>query len=73
MPTLRPPTLLGIFGAAVGLINEAKMAASIIAEGSADLVFTARQALRDPYFPLHAARELGMPEAVESPGQYLRA
>jgi 2,4-dienoyl-CoA reductase-like NADH-dependent reductase (Old Yellow Enzyme family) len=59
--------------AAVGMINEAKLAASIIGEGNADMVFTARQALRDPYFPLHAARELGMPEMIELPGQYLRS
>jgi len=59
--------------AAVGMITEAKHAAAIIAEGNADMVFTARQALRDPYFPVHAARELGLPEALELPGQYLRS
>jgi 2,4-dienoyl-CoA reductase-like NADH-dependent reductase (Old Yellow Enzyme family) len=59
--------------AAVGLINEAQQAADIVEKGAADLVFMARQALRDPYFPIHAARELGLPEAVKLPGQYLRS
>jgi 2,4-dienoyl-CoA reductase-like NADH-dependent reductase (Old Yellow Enzyme family) len=58
--------------AAVGMIDTAPLAASIVAEGRADMVLTARQSLRDPYFPLHAARELGQPHAVELPGQYLR-
>ena len=48
-------------------------AQAIIAEGQADLIFTARQALRDPYFPVHAARELGQANAVHLPPQYLRA
>lgn len=59
--------------AAVGMITEAKQAQAIIAEGQADLIFTARQALRDPYFPVHAARELGQANAVQFPPQYLRA
>jgi 2,4-dienoyl-CoA reductase-like NADH-dependent reductase (Old Yellow Enzyme family) len=63
----------GIATAAVGLIDEARQAAAVVAEGAADMVFTARQALRDPYFPLHAARELGVEGGVEQPGQYLRS
>jgi 2,4-dienoyl-CoA reductase-like NADH-dependent reductase (Old Yellow Enzyme family) len=59
--------------AAVGLITTAEQARDIVASGKADLVFTARQALRDPYFPLHAAIELGVPDAVKKPGQYLRS
>jgi 2,4-dienoyl-CoA reductase-like NADH-dependent reductase (Old Yellow Enzyme family) len=57
----------GIATGAVGLITEARQANSIIAEGKADIVLLARQMLRDPYFPLHAARELGMdvPWAVQ--------
>ena len=35
------------------------------------MVFLARQLLREPYFPLHAARALG--EDVAWPKQYLRA
>ena len=45
---------------AVGLITDARQANEIIANGSADAVLLARQFLRDPYFPLHAARELGV-------------
>ena len=61
----------GIKTGAVGLITTAKEAESIIAEGRADLVFMAREFLRDPYFPLRAAHELG--EDVDWPDQYVRA
>ncbi|HEX2674252.1 MAG TPA: NADH:flavin oxidoreductase/NADH oxidase [Polyangiaceae bacterium] len=57
--------------AAVGLITEAKQANAIIAENKADFVFLARQFLRDPYFAINAARELGHKPAV--PPQYGRA
>lgn len=56
---------------AVGLITEAKQADEIVREGRADIVLLARQMLRDPYFPLHAAAELG--GEVRWPEQYLRA
>jgi len=56
---------------AVGLITDAQQAEEIIAGGAADVVFLARQFLRDPYFQLHAARELGV--KVDWPSQYLRA
>jgi 2,4-dienoyl-CoA reductase-like NADH-dependent reductase (Old Yellow Enzyme family) len=42
-----------------------------VASGRADLVLLARELLRDPYFPLRAARELG--QAVPWPAQYVRA
>jgi 2,4-dienoyl-CoA reductase-like NADH-dependent reductase (Old Yellow Enzyme family) len=61
----------GVMTAAVGLITEPAQAEAIIAEGRADLVLLARQMLRDPYWPLHAAQVLGVPAAV--PTQYLRA
>lgn len=57
--------------AAVGLITDAQQAEAIIAEGKADLVFIARESLRDPYFPLHAASQLGF--NIEWPVQYERA
>ncbi|HJU83607.1 MAG TPA: NADH:flavin oxidoreductase/NADH oxidase [Holophagaceae bacterium] len=57
--------------AAVGLITEPAQADAIIREGQADLVFLARQELRDPYWPLHAADALGF--NVPWPAQYLRA
>lgn len=56
---------------AVGIIVNAVQAEEIIASGKADLVFLARELLRDPYFPLHAARELGVD--VSWPKQYERA
>lgn len=61
----------GIATAAVGLITEAEQANQIVAGGAADLVLLARQMLRDPYWPLHAAAALGEP--VSWPAQYLRA
>ncbi|MFZ2491036.1 MAG: NADH:flavin oxidoreductase/NADH oxidase [Thermoanaerobaculia bacterium] len=61
----------GIPTGAVGLITEAQQAEAILRDGSADAVLLARQFLRDPYWPLHAARELGAD--VEWPSQYLRA
>lgn len=61
----------GIATGAVGLITDARQAEAIIAEGKADAVLLARQLLRDPYFPLHAAQELGVD--VKWPDQYLRA
>jgi 2,4-dienoyl-CoA reductase-like NADH-dependent reductase (Old Yellow Enzyme family) len=56
---------------AVGCITEPAQAEQIVATGQADAVFLARQMLRDPYWPLHAARSLGVDMAW--PNQYLRA
>lgn len=56
---------------AVGLITTAQEAEELLQQGSADLIIMARQLLRDPYFPLHAAKELG--EDIVWPEQYLRA
>jgi 2,4-dienoyl-CoA reductase-like NADH-dependent reductase (Old Yellow Enzyme family) len=50
---------VGILTGAVGLITTSEQAESILSAGDADAVFLARQFLRDPYFPLHAAKELG--------------
>ncbi len=61
----------GILTGAVGLITEATQAEQIIASGQADAVLLARELLRDPYFPLRAARELG--QEMTWPAQYLRA
>ena len=62
----------GVMTAAVGMITEAAQAESILAAGQADLIVMARQFLRDPYFPLHAAEELGVND-IHWPLQYLRA
>ncbi|MEZ5288249.1 MAG: NADH:flavin oxidoreductase/NADH oxidase [Vicinamibacterales bacterium] len=56
---------------AVGLITTASQANAILAEGRADCVLLARELLRDPCWPLHAAQELGV--AADWPAQYLRA
>jgi 2,4-dienoyl-CoA reductase-like NADH-dependent reductase (Old Yellow Enzyme family) len=57
--------------AAVGLITAPAQADQIIRNDQADLVLLAREMLRDPYWPLHAAQELG--QAAPWPRQYLRA
>lgn len=56
---------------AVGLITKPEEADSIIRLEQADVVLLAREMLRDPYWPMRAARELG--QATEWPSQYLRA
>jgi 2,4-dienoyl-CoA reductase-like NADH-dependent reductase (Old Yellow Enzyme family) len=61
----------GILTGAVGVITKAAEAEQIIANQQADLVLLARQFLRDPYFPLHAAQELDTD--VTWPVQYERA
>lgn len=61
----------GIATGAVGLITTAEQAQAIVAEGKADAVLIAREFLRDPYFPYHAAKALGAEFAT--PPQYLRA
>jgi 2,4-dienoyl-CoA reductase-like NADH-dependent reductase (Old Yellow Enzyme family) len=61
----------GMKTGAVGLITTASEAEGILQAEQADLIFMARQELRDPYFPLHAAKELGDP--VPWPVQYERA
>lgn len=61
----------GIATATVGLITGAQQADEIIRAGKADMVFLARQLLREPYWPLHAARELG--HKLSPPEQYQRA
>lgn len=55
----------------VGMITSASQAAHIIRTGQADLVLLARELLRNPYWPLHAAQELG--QKMAWPVQYLRA
>jgi 2,4-dienoyl-CoA reductase-like NADH-dependent reductase (Old Yellow Enzyme family) len=56
---------------AVGMITSPQQADQIVRMGEADLVLMAREFLRDPYWPLHAAKELG--QKVDAPAQYGRA
>jgi 2,4-dienoyl-CoA reductase-like NADH-dependent reductase (Old Yellow Enzyme family) len=67
--TVRKET--GVPTGAVGLITHPKQADEIVSSGQADLVFVAREELRDPYFPLHAAKALHV--KIPWPKQYLRA
>jgi 2,4-dienoyl-CoA reductase-like NADH-dependent reductase (Old Yellow Enzyme family) len=61
----------GIKTGAVGMITSAEQADQIIRTGEADVVLMAREFLRDPYWPLHTARELK--QKVAAPAQYGRA
>ena len=47
---------------AVGLITEAQQAEAILQEGKADLIGLARELIYNPHWPVHAARELGVPD-----------
>ncbi|MCU0454918.1 MAG: NADH:flavin oxidoreductase/NADH oxidase [Bacteroidales bacterium] len=61
----------GILTSAVGLITSATQAESILQEEKADLILLGRELLRNPYFPIRAAAELG--DEINRPFQYLRA
>lgn len=61
----------GVPTGAVGMITQSFQADQIIRTGQADVVFLARQFLREPYWPLIAARELG--QEIQWPAQYERA
>ncbi len=65
----------GIATAAVGMITEPRQADAIIREGRADLVLLAREFLRDPNWPLHAAQALGLQDVLAAlvPPQYARS
>ena len=62
---------VNILTAAVGMITSSLQAEHILVTGQADAVVIAREFLRDPYWPLRAARELAQP--ISWPVQYLRA
>ena len=55
---------------AVGQITDAQQAEAIVASGEVDIAMVGRQFLRDPYFALRAAHELG--EDISWPSQYER-
>jgi 2,4-dienoyl-CoA reductase-like NADH-dependent reductase (Old Yellow Enzyme family) len=63
----------GIATAAVGLITDPHQADEIIRSGRDDLVLIARESLRDPYWPFHAAQALGATATPLLPVQYARA
>ena len=61
----------GMRTGAVGLITTAEQAEQILTNQQADVIIFARQLLRDPYFPLHVAKELEVD--IQWPVQYERA
>ena len=61
----------GILTGAVGMITSPEQAETILATGQADAVLLARELLRDPYWPIYAARKLGV--EIKIPNQYLRS
>jgi NADPH2 dehydrogenase len=66
---IREITGLPVIGG--GLITTAEMAEAEVSSGIVDFVFFGRELLRNPYFPLNAAKELN--EEIEWPQQYRRA
>lgn len=63
----------GVATAAVGMITAPAQADEIVRSRQADIVLLAREFLRDPNWPLHAARTLNQAAAVKPPVQYARA
>jgi len=61
----------GIMTGAVGMITAPQQADHVIRTGQADMVLLAREMLRNPYWPMRAAKELGHPIPV--PPQYGRS
>jgi 2,4-dienoyl-CoA reductase-like NADH-dependent reductase (Old Yellow Enzyme family) len=55
----------GVRTIAVGLITEARHAEEILAQGQADMIALARELLWNPNWPVHAARELGVPNYLD--------
>lgn len=67
----RVRTEAGIPSGAVGFITEPAQAEQIVATGQADVVLLGREMLRDPYWPLQAAKTLHVDAPWPNP--YLRA
>ncbi len=61
----------GVPTGAVGRITTPGQAEAILASGDADVILLAREMLRDPYWPIHAAKALGL--TPPWPLQYVRA
>lgn len=55
----------GLMTCAVGLITEAQQAEEVLQRGGADLIALARELLYNPNWPVHAARELGVPDYLD--------
>lgn len=63
----------GIMTAAVGMITEAMQADQIIRNNQADIVLLGRELLRNPYWPMHAAKAVHKKDAIQPPVQYGRS
>jgi len=61
----------GVAAGTVGMISDSAQAETILRTDQADMVFLARELLRDPYWPRRAAQELGV--KIKAPVQYERA
>ena len=61
----------GVATGTVGMISDPAQAETILRTDQADMVFLARELLRDPYWPRRAAQELGV--KIKPPVQYERA
>lgn len=59
--------------AAVGLLTEPEQAEAVLVDGSADAVLLGREGLRDPFWALRAAHELGVADDAAWQPQYVRA
>lgn len=55
----------GVMTIAVGLITEPRHAEEILQHGQADMIALAREMLWNPHWPVHAARELGVPDYLD--------
>jgi 2,4-dienoyl-CoA reductase-like NADH-dependent reductase (Old Yellow Enzyme family) len=75
VPFARAVRAAGIPTGSVGMITEPEQAEEVISSGAADVVLLARAMLREPHWPLRAARELGdtREPAVTWPRQYVQA
>ncbi|MCL6547496.1 MAG: NADH:flavin oxidoreductase/NADH oxidase [Alicyclobacillus sp.] len=62
---------VGVPVVSVGMLDHPALAESVVANGWADVIAIARGMLRDPYWAIHAALQLG--EKPEIPKQYTRA
>ncbi|MFB6153604.1 MAG: NADH:flavin oxidoreductase/NADH oxidase [Halodesulfurarchaeum sp.] len=69
---IRNETESDVLVGAVGRIETPQQAAALVRNERTDLVIMGRAFLREPYFPLHAAQELGETDALEPPVQYRR-
>lgn len=63
----------GLPVAAVGLLTDPAQAEAVLVDGSADAILLGREGLRDPFWPLRAAHELGVADDEAWQPQYARA